>query len=256
MRTDTKVHDGHSPLAILTELAIEGTSSLVEAQRTLLTLAQQENDLIMNSFKERVAGFNPAVALTNLVQRSLDTFVELQQDFLTTASKQALQWLDLEKIGKADRKAYLVDLAREAVENFTRAQKKLLDLVAEETDKLTAGKNEPHHKTVRKTELTQLAREASTAFIEAQRRLLDVAGQQMSVNLDAAMRTMELLSPARLLPTTNRSGDSVKSFLEAEKSLIGSLVRMGQAGIKVKQAGRHMVRRPRATHRKAVLAAS
>ena len=34
-----KPHDEHSPLAILTELAVEGTSSLVEAQRALLNLA-------------------------------------------------------------------------------------------------------------------------------------------------------------------------------------------------------------------------
>lgn len=32
MRTHTKPHDEHSPLDLFTELAVEGTSSLVEAQ--------------------------------------------------------------------------------------------------------------------------------------------------------------------------------------------------------------------------------
>ena len=35
MAGQPKSHDDHSPLAISTELAVEGTSSLVEAQRTL-----------------------------------------------------------------------------------------------------------------------------------------------------------------------------------------------------------------------------
>ena len=225
MPLDGKSHNEQSPFAILTELAIEGTSSLVEAQRTLLNLAQQENDIIMNGVKGRIAAFMPAVAMTDLVQRSLDTFIGMQQDFLTTASKQTIHWLELEKAGKADRRAQLINFAREGVENFTRTQKKFLDLVAEETDKIAGPKHEQNHKPLQKTELSKLVREAGNAFIEAQKRLLDVAGQQMSVNLDAATRTMEMLSPTRLLPTAKITGEGVKEFVEAEKSLISSLMR-------------------------------
>jgi len=57
MRTHTTSHDEHSPMSLLTELAVEGTSTLVEAQRTFLHLAQQENDIILNGIKERVGGF-------------------------------------------------------------------------------------------------------------------------------------------------------------------------------------------------------
>ncbi|MBZ5681525.1 MAG: hypothetical protein LAO24_15605 [Acidobacteriia bacterium] len=224
MRANAKPRGEHSPLAILKELAIEGTSSLVEAQRTLLNLAQQENDILMNGVKERIAGFIPVVAMTDLVQRSLDTFIGMQQDFLTTASKQTLYWLELEKGGKGDRGDHLLDLAREGVENFTRAQKKFLDVVAEEANKVTSHKREHNHKAVRRTELAKVAREAGHAFIEAQKRLLDVMGQQMSVNLDAATRTLELLSPSRLLPIANFTGEGVKSFVDAEKSMIGSLI--------------------------------
>jgi len=45
----------HSPVAILTELAVEGTSSFIEAQRILLNLAQHENDIVMGGVKERVS---------------------------------------------------------------------------------------------------------------------------------------------------------------------------------------------------------
>src|ERR1019366_6858471 len=90
MATHSKPHDENSPLAILTELAVEGTSSLVEAQRAFLNLVQQENDIIFNGVKERIAGFLPAVAITNFAQGSLDSFIGMQQKFLTTPSKQTL----------------------------------------------------------------------------------------------------------------------------------------------------------------------
>ena len=58
MPTDTK-HAQYSPLNVLSELAVEGTSSLMEAQRTLLDLAKQENDILLNGVKERVGNFAP-----------------------------------------------------------------------------------------------------------------------------------------------------------------------------------------------------
>jgi hypothetical protein len=67
------------PLHILTELAVEGTANYVEAQRILLELAQQENEIVMNGIKERVGGFAPAAAMTNMIRRGVETFVEMQQ---------------------------------------------------------------------------------------------------------------------------------------------------------------------------------
>ncbi len=139
MPTHTKPHEEHSPLDILTELAVEGTSSLVEAQRALLNLAQQENDIILNGVKERIGGFLPAVAMTDLVRRSLETLLGMQQELLTTTSKQTLQWLEMEKAGKGERGTRMVEFARAGVETFTRAQKKFLDVVAQEAAKATSG---------------------------------------------------------------------------------------------------------------------
>ena len=47
----------------------------------------------------------------------------------------------------------------------------------------------------------------------------------MNVNLKAATRTMELLSPMRLMPMANLTGEGVKSFVNAEKTLIESMVK-------------------------------
>ena len=211
------------PVAILTELAVEGTSSFIEAQRILLNLAQQENEILFDGIKERVMGSVPAMAVTDLTRSTIDTFLGMQHEFLKISSKQTLDWLEATKKGKYSN-SHLVDLAREAIEAFVHAQKKFLDVVAQTTNRLAAAKPEKH-KTVKKTELAKLARDASNAFIEAQKKLLDVAGQQMNVNLKAATKTMELLTPTRLLPMANITGEGVKSFVNAEKALIDSIVK-------------------------------
>ena len=225
MATHPKAHEHHSPLALLTELAVEGTSNLVEAQRTLLHLAKQENEIVLNGVKERIGGSAPAVAMTDLVRRGVDTLIGLQQDLLTTTSKQTLHWLESGKASKGARTEHLVEFAREGVENFARAQKYFLEAVAQETTKATRGKPEHDGKTAKPTEIAQLAREAGNAFIEAQKRLLDVIGQQMNVNLDVATRTLEKVSPSQLVPMARATGEGVKKFVEAETSMIGSIIK-------------------------------
>lgn len=245
MPTHTKPRDGHSPLAIFTELAVEGTSSLVEAQRALLHLAQQENNIILNGVKEYIGGFVPAVAATDFVRRSVDTVIEAQQELLTATSKQTLEWLEGEKAGKDKRAARLLEFAREGVETFARAQKKFLDVAAQEAVKATKGKPE-HAEPVKKTELAHLAREAGNAFIEAQKRLLDVVGQQMNVNLDATSKALELVSPSRLMPIANFTGEGVKNFVGAEKDLLSSLIAPGKKVAKAPKPAKSRARKPKA----------
>ncbi|HXZ79489.1 MAG TPA: hypothetical protein VEG30_06125 [Terriglobales bacterium] len=237
----------HSPIAILRELAVEGTSSFIEAQRILLNLAQQENEIVMTGIKERVAGSVPAVAMTDLVRRSIGTFLGMHEDFLKITSKQTLEWLEETKKSVTGG-THLVDLARQAMETFVHAQKKFLDVVAEETTRVTTGRPDKTARMVKKTALAKLARDASNAFIDAQKKLLDTAGQQMNVNLKAATRTMELLNPARLIPMANITGEGVKSFVDAEKALIDSVVKP-RAGSKHMSERRvkHPVRRKAAT---------
>jgi hypothetical protein len=214
----------HSPVAIAAELAIEGTSSFIEAQRILLNLAQQENEIVMNGVKERMEGSVAMAAGADLVRRSIDTFIHMQEDFLKIASKQTLSWLEAVKEGKGFQATHLVDVAREGMDTFVQSQKKFLDVVAQETSKMTAGKTEAARH-VKKTELSKLAREATNSFIDAQKKLLDVVGQQMNVNLKMATKTMEMLSPTRLLPMANLTGEGVRSFVDAEKSLIESMIK-------------------------------
>jgi hypothetical protein len=222
MRTHTK-HEQYSPLDMLTELAVEGTSSLMEAHRTLLELAQHENDILMGGVKERVGNFVPAVAMTDMVRRSVDTLIGMQQELLTATTRQTMQWIESEKSGKDERSARLMEMAREAVETFTGAQQKFLQVVEQESAKATSGK-QVHQQAAKKTELAVVAREAANAFIEAQKKLLDVMSQQMNVNLDLSTKSIRMMSPATLIPSAKLTEEGVKNFFKTETDLIGSLI--------------------------------
>ena len=238
----------HSPVAILNELAVEGTSSFIEAQRILLNLAQHENEIVMGGVKERVSTSVPATATTDLVRRTIDTFIDMHREFLKITSKQTLDWLEQARKGKYGG-AHAVDLAREAMGNFVDAQKKFLDVIAQETTRLTSGKSEKAEKVVKKTELAKLARDASNAFIEMQKKMLDIAGQQMNVNLKAATRALEVIKPFRLLPMANITGEGVKRFVDAEKAMIDSMIKPRGTEHRVKRHVRpRKAATPRAVH--------
>lgn len=220
----------HSPTAIATELAVEGTANFIEAQRILLTLMQQEKDIAANGIRERVGGYPVMGNVTDAWSRSLDTFVEMQEKYLTIISKETQKMLHANKAGKGFDGICLIDVAREAMNNFVGAQKKYLDVIVDETTKATNG-HKAEKKTT-KTEVTKLAREAANSFADAQKKLLDLANQQMNVNLQAATKSMDLMTPLKLMPLSNFTGEGVKSLVEAEKALIDSMTMKPRAEVK------------------------
>ena len=78
--------------------------------------------------------------MTDLLRRSVETFIHMQQEFLKIAGKQTHTWVEAAKAGKPFDGEHLVDLAREGMENFVKAQKQFLDVIAEETAKATGAK--------------------------------------------------------------------------------------------------------------------
>jgi hypothetical protein len=211
----------HSPTAILSEVAGEGVSNFIEGQKVLLDLGQQQNELLMNGVKERVGDWPAAHAFTDLLRRSLDAFINMQQEFLKIAGKQTHTWVEATKHGKPYQGEQLMELAREGMETFVKAQKQFLDVVAEETAKATSGKHtDGAGKKAKKTEVAELARKATESFIEAQKKLADVAGQQLNANLKTASKAMELLAPFPFLPLGELTREGVKSYVDAQKSLM------------------------------------
>jgi hypothetical protein len=243
--TDSKANK-EGAKQILVELAVEGTANYIEAQRILLDLAQQENDIVLNGVTERVGEYGPVAAMTNVVRRSIDTFIDMQHNFLTLASKRTQGWLESSQgTGKADLSP--VSLAAEAMEEFVATQKKFLNVVAEEAR--MDGKKE-HAKKTDKTELIELGREATNSFIKAQKKLLDLAGQQANFNMQAANRVGELKMPIRFMPVADMANEGVKSFVDAEKALVDTLVKTRNHAKEPVKTAAHVKEPVKTTHAK------
>ena len=210
----------HSPAAILSEAAAERVSNFIEGQKILLELGHKQNEILMDGVQERVGEWPPALAVTDLLRRSVETFIDMQQEFLKIAGKQAHTLIEAGKLGKGYRSEQLVETAREAMETFVKAQKHFMDVVADETAQATGSKPTNHVKKVKKTELKQVARHATESFIEAQRKLVDVAGREMNDGVKTAGKTLELLKPLPFVPLAELAREGVKSYVDAQKELI------------------------------------
>ena len=230
----------HSPTALLGEVAGEGVANFIEAQKVLLELGQKQNEILMTGVKERVGDSPAAHAIADLLRRSVDTFVEMQQEFLKIAAKQTHTWLAAAKAGKPYQGEDLVEMAREGMEKFIKAQKQFMDVIAEETAKATGGKRADGAKKIKKTEVSALAREATESFIEAQKKLVDLAGQQMNTNVQTAGKVIDLMKPFPFLPLGELTREGVKSYVDAQRALMEVMVKPTQhkAAAKTRQPAR------------------
>ncbi len=215
----------HSPTAILGEIAEDGLSNFLEGQKVLLELGKQQNELLVTGVQERMGDWPAAHALTDLLRRSVETFIEMQEEYLKIAGKQTHAWVESAKAGKPYQPEHMVDLAREGMENFVKAQKRFMDVLADETAKATGGKHAYAGKKAKKTELPELARKATDAFLEAQKRLMDVAGRQMNTGVKTAGKTLDLLKPFPFLPVSELTREAVKSYVDAQKQLMDVMVK-------------------------------
>lgn len=243
----------HSPTVILSEMAGEGMSNFIEGQAILLDLAQQQTEILMGGVKERMGDWPPAQAMADLLRRSLDTFIEMQQEFLKIAEKQTQSWIEAAKAGKPYQGEHLVKAAHESMENFVKAQKQFLDVITDETLKATGGKHAAGVKKVKKAELAELAREATKSFVEAQKKLFDVAGRQMSANVKGVGKTLELVKLPSL-PLAELTREGVQSYVDAQKALMDVMLKPNHKP--AAKTARHVRRPPRAAKKEAAAGAA
>jgi hypothetical protein len=215
----------HSPAALLGEVAGEGVTNFIEAQKVLLELGQKQNEILMTGVKDRVGDSPAAHAIADLVRRSVDTFVQMQQEFLKIAGKQTHTWLEAAKAGKPYQGEDLVEMAREGMEKFVKAQKQFMDVIAEETARATGGKRTNGTKKAKKVDVSTLAREATESFIDAQKKLVDLAGQQMNTNVQTAGKVIDLMKPFPFLPLGELTREGVKSYVDAQRALMEVMVK-------------------------------
>lgn len=241
----------HSPTAILSEVAGEGMTNFLEGQKVLLHLGKEQNRLLMTGVKERVGDCPRRQAMVDLLRRSVDTFIEMQDEFLKIASKQTHTWLDAAKAGKPYQPEQFIGLARESMESFVTAQKQFLDVISEETAKATGTKHAAGGKKMKPTELSELARKSTDAFIEAQKQLVEVAGRQVNANVKSGSKAMEFLQPLPFLPLNELTREVVKSYVEAQKALMDVMIKHPN-GAKTAEKVRRPIKRAKVKEEMAV----
>lgn len=214
----------HSPTAILSEVAGEGVTNFIEGQKILFELGKQQNEILMAGVKDRVGNVPAAYVLTDLIEKTIATFINMQEEFLKIAGKQTHVWVEAAKTGNPYQPEHVVELAREGLETFVKAQKRFLDVIVDETAKATGAKKGETRK-VKKAEIAELARNATESFIEAQKKLVDLAGKQMNANVKTAGKTFELLRPFPFLPLAELTREGVKSYVDAQRALMDVVVK-------------------------------
>jgi len=215
----------HSPARILSEVAEEGISNFIKGQEILLNLGKQQNELLTTGVKERVGDCPRRIAAVELLRRSVETFIHMQEEFLKIAGKSTETWAADVKAGKTYQPQHLADMARASMDNFIKSQKKFLDAVADETVRATSGKPSNGAKKTKKAELSEIARKATESFIEAQKKLVDLVAEQMNANVKAVGKTAELLRPFPFPPLAELTREAVKSYVDAQKSLMDAIVK-------------------------------
>jgi len=229
----------HSPAAILSEVAGEGMNNFIEGQKVLLDLGKQQHEILMTGVQEHIGNWPGAQPMTDLLRRSVETFIHMQEEFLKIAGKQTHTWVEAAKAGKPFHGEPLMELAREGMENFVKAQKQFLDVIVEETAKVTGKKANGAARKVKKTELAELARKATESFIDAQKKLVDVAGKQMNASVKTAGKSLELLRPFPFLPLAELTREGVKSYVDAQKALMDVMVKPTATPKPVHKGERH-----------------
>ena len=213
----------YCPAAIVTEAAGDGITNFIAGQKLLLELGKQQHEILMEGIKDRVSGWPAAHAMTSLLQRSVDTFIHMQEEFLHIAGKGTHGWVEAAKEGNPYEYEHMVTAAREYLETFMKTQKRFVDLISEETARSKGGE-EPMKKG-RKTELAELARQATDSFIEAQKSLIDLAGKQVNANVKTAGKAAKLLRPFPFVPVAEMTREGVKSYVDAQKALMNTVVK-------------------------------
>lgn len=214
--------------AVLTDAAAEGFANFIAAQRVLLELSKNQNEIVMTGVKERVAESPAAAAMADLLRRSVDMFIDLQEQFLNVAAKQSKAFEESAKKGKVFEPKGIGELAKEGIENFVVTQKKFLDVIAEETAKATKERTAAT-KPAKQTELVELTRHSVEAFLEAQKKLLETAGKQIEANVEAAGKAADAFTAARGSALGELTRQGVENFVSAQKALLDVMVKPAAA---------------------------
>lgn len=208
-------------------LAEKGVENLAAAGKILLDLAADETAIAVDGLKEGLRLPAAAGTLAEVARHRVDTFVEMQKNFLDATAGQARAFAEsFREEGKVLPAAHLAELARRGVVGFVESEKKFLDLASQEVTAATKGDKRAHKPPRDRIEvLTKVAREGAEKYIETQKKLFELAVEHLEETLKAG-REQNKVARKELPPSFGELTEkSVKNFVTAEKSLLDLAMR-------------------------------
>ena len=124
-----QVHPGDA----VAEVADHGVAGLTSAGKILLDLAAGETALVFEAVKEGLRLPAAAGAMTDVVLHRMETFIDMHRRLLQATAEQTHAAVESYKDGHGIQAAnHALELTRSGIEGFVAAEKKFLDLAAEE----------------------------------------------------------------------------------------------------------------------------
>jgi hypothetical protein len=162
-------------LGAMADLVPRGLETLLDMHKRLLeTVAGQAREVA----EAYSAGkpLRPVSRAAKVTREAIEGFVEAQKAFLDQVNQQVT--IAVEGKGTRGGSKGLLELARDGVDKFIAAQKKMTQLAFEQIGAVT---DRPRPKVGPKISLADLARESVQNFTAAQKSLLDLAIQPIAV---------------------------------------------------------------------------
>ena len=218
------------PGSSLAGLAEKGVENLANAGKILLDLAAEETALAVDGMKEGLRLPVAAGTMAEVVRHRVDTFIELQKNFLDATAEQAHAVAESYRTGEAvPAAAKAAELARRGFEDFVESEKKFLDLAAQEVSAATKGdKRTTKPPRERMEVLTKVAREGAEKYIETQKKLMELAIEQLEETTKTGREHKDAVRKEAQPLWGELTDKTVKNFVNAEKSLLDLAMKPGK----------------------------
>jgi len=165
----------------LADVIRDRTVTLIEMQRRLLEGVAEQMRMVSESYSDG-KGLTGGASIGELTRRAMEGFVATEKKFLNMVAEQitaAVEGTNVTRRTARSRSKVLTQLAREAVEKYIDAQRKLLELAIQQLD-IEARTGKERAEAARtaaelRSSFAELTGKTVKNFVNAEKSLLDVA---------------------------------------------------------------------------------
>jgi hypothetical protein len=171
------------PDSTYNDWARQMVENLVEAERKLLDMATQQNEMVFKAIREGLEFYRsaPTPTLAEWARQGLENLLEAQRKWTESATQQRFNFFQTQASGEAAQTATstVADYAQQQIEMLAETRKRWLDFAAKQNAQVVNGVK----KALRLEEnpaastYADWAQQAVDNYVEIQKRWLDLAVQ-------------------------------------------------------------------------------